>query len=101
MDLTLSPSEEAFRDELRAWLVANDPGSEPEGDDAGLRAAGVGADRAAAADRHGARRGAERRPDRPRPPRAALHRDRGAASQRLPRADGDHEERRAGAGGLA
>jgi alkylation response protein AidB-like acyl-CoA dehydrogenase len=36
MDLTLSPSEEAFRDELRAWLAANDPGSEPEGDEAGF-----------------------------------------------------------------
>src|ERR671935_1547554 len=34
MDLTLSPSEEAFRDELRAWLEANDPGPEPEGEDA-------------------------------------------------------------------
>jgi alkylation response protein AidB-like acyl-CoA dehydrogenase len=36
MDLTLSPSEEAFRDELRAWLEANDPGPAPEGDDAGF-----------------------------------------------------------------
>jgi alkylation response protein AidB-like acyl-CoA dehydrogenase len=36
MDLTLSPSEEAFRDELRAWLEANDPGPGPEGDDAGF-----------------------------------------------------------------
>ena len=34
MDLTLSPQEEAFRDELRAWLAANDPGEEPEGDEA-------------------------------------------------------------------
>jgi alkylation response protein AidB-like acyl-CoA dehydrogenase len=36
VDLTLSPSEEAFRDELRAWLEANHPGREPEGDDAGF-----------------------------------------------------------------
>ncbi len=34
MDLTLSPQEEAFRDELREWLEANDPGAEPEGDEA-------------------------------------------------------------------
>jgi alkylation response protein AidB-like acyl-CoA dehydrogenase len=33
LDLTLSPSEQAFRDELRAWLEANDPGEEPRGDD--------------------------------------------------------------------
>jgi alkylation response protein AidB-like acyl-CoA dehydrogenase len=33
MDLTLSPSEEAFRDELRAWLEANHPG-EPPADEA-------------------------------------------------------------------
>jgi alkylation response protein AidB-like acyl-CoA dehydrogenase len=32
MDLTLSPSEEQFRDELRVWLEENDPGSEPEGE---------------------------------------------------------------------
>jgi alkylation response protein AidB-like acyl-CoA dehydrogenase len=31
MDLTLSPSEEEFRDEVRAWLQANHPGPEPEG----------------------------------------------------------------------
>jgi alkylation response protein AidB-like acyl-CoA dehydrogenase len=31
MDLTLSPSEEAFRDEVRAWLEENHPGPEPEG----------------------------------------------------------------------
>jgi alkylation response protein AidB-like acyl-CoA dehydrogenase len=31
MDLTLSPSEEEFRDEVRAWLQANNPGPEPEG----------------------------------------------------------------------
>jgi alkylation response protein AidB-like acyl-CoA dehydrogenase len=36
VDLTLSPSEEAFRDELRAWLEANHPGREPEGDLAGF-----------------------------------------------------------------
>ncbi len=30
MDLTLSPSEEEFRDEVRAWLQANHPGPEPE-----------------------------------------------------------------------
>jgi alkylation response protein AidB-like acyl-CoA dehydrogenase len=30
MDLTLSPSEEAFRDELRAWLKANHPGEPPD-----------------------------------------------------------------------
>ncbi len=34
MDLTLSPQEEAFRDELRSWLEANHPGREPEGDEA-------------------------------------------------------------------
>jgi alkylation response protein AidB-like acyl-CoA dehydrogenase len=31
MDLTLSPSEEGFREEVRAWLGANNPGPEPEG----------------------------------------------------------------------
>jgi alkylation response protein AidB-like acyl-CoA dehydrogenase len=36
MDLTLSPSEQAFRDDLRGWLAANDPGPEPEGDEAGF-----------------------------------------------------------------
>ncbi|MGI8441155.1 MAG: acyl-CoA dehydrogenase family protein [Thermoleophilaceae bacterium] len=36
MDLTLSPQEEAFRGELRAWLEANHPGPEPEGDEAGF-----------------------------------------------------------------
>jgi alkylation response protein AidB-like acyl-CoA dehydrogenase len=36
VDLTLSPSEEAFRDELRVWLDANHPGQEPEGDVAGF-----------------------------------------------------------------
>src|SRR5881398_3417268 len=34
VDLTLSPQEQAFRDELRAWLEENHPGSEPEGDEA-------------------------------------------------------------------
>ena len=34
MDLTLSPKEQAFRDELRVWLSANDPGREPTGDEA-------------------------------------------------------------------
>src|SRR5687767_14872958 len=34
MDLTLSPQEQAFRDELREWLDANHPGEEPEGDEA-------------------------------------------------------------------
>jgi alkylation response protein AidB-like acyl-CoA dehydrogenase len=36
VDLTLSPQEEAFRDELRAWLDSNHPGPEPEGDVAGF-----------------------------------------------------------------
>src|SRR5437868_6193753 len=31
VDLTLSQAEEAFRDELRAWLADNHPGSEPSG----------------------------------------------------------------------
>ena len=30
MDLTLSPSEAQFRDEVRGWLVENHPGPEPE-----------------------------------------------------------------------
>jgi alkylation response protein AidB-like acyl-CoA dehydrogenase len=34
LDLTLSPSEEQFRDELRAWLEDNHPGEEPAGDEA-------------------------------------------------------------------
>jgi alkylation response protein AidB-like acyl-CoA dehydrogenase len=33
MDLTFSASEQAFRDELRSWLAANDPGPEPEHDE--------------------------------------------------------------------
>ena len=32
MDLTLSPSEQVFRDELRSWLEENHPGEEPKGD---------------------------------------------------------------------
>src|SRR3954471_4477403 len=32
MDLTLSPNEQAFRDELRGWLAENHPGQEPTGD---------------------------------------------------------------------
>jgi alkylation response protein AidB-like acyl-CoA dehydrogenase len=32
MDLTLSPSEEQFRGELRDWLAENHPGQEPTGD---------------------------------------------------------------------
>jgi alkylation response protein AidB-like acyl-CoA dehydrogenase len=36
VDLTLSPSEESFRDELRTWLDANHTRREPEGDDAGF-----------------------------------------------------------------
>jgi alkylation response protein AidB-like acyl-CoA dehydrogenase len=32
MDLTLSPSEEQFRDEVRVWLEGNHPGPEPEGE---------------------------------------------------------------------
>jgi alkylation response protein AidB-like acyl-CoA dehydrogenase len=37
MDLTLSPTEEAFRDEVRAWLEANRPGAEPDGDESGFQ----------------------------------------------------------------
>jgi alkylation response protein AidB-like acyl-CoA dehydrogenase len=37
VDLTLSPQEEAFRDELRTWLEENHPGEEPEGDEAGFK----------------------------------------------------------------
>ena len=36
MDLTLSPNEQAFRDELRGWLAENHPGEEPTGDEAGF-----------------------------------------------------------------
>jgi alkylation response protein AidB-like acyl-CoA dehydrogenase len=33
MDLSFTPTETAFRDELRAWLSANEPGPEPHGDE--------------------------------------------------------------------
>ena len=33
MDLTLTESEAAFRDEVRSWLEENHPGPAPEGDD--------------------------------------------------------------------
>ena len=33
LDLTLSPQEQAFRDELRAWLARQPPRREPAGDD--------------------------------------------------------------------
>jgi alkylation response protein AidB-like acyl-CoA dehydrogenase len=36
MDLTLSPSEEAFRDELRGFLAEHHPGQTPDGDLAGF-----------------------------------------------------------------
>jgi alkylation response protein AidB-like acyl-CoA dehydrogenase len=36
MDLTPSPQEQAFRDELRSWLAENHPGPEPDGDVAGF-----------------------------------------------------------------
>jgi alkylation response protein AidB-like acyl-CoA dehydrogenase len=36
VDLTLSPSEESFRDELRVWLEANHPGERPAGDEEGF-----------------------------------------------------------------
>jgi alkylation response protein AidB-like acyl-CoA dehydrogenase len=36
VDLTLSPSEEAFRDELRGWLQANHPGEPPPSDEEGF-----------------------------------------------------------------
>jgi len=36
VDLTLSPSEEAFRDEFRAWLQENHPGEPPSGDEEGF-----------------------------------------------------------------
>jgi alkylation response protein AidB-like acyl-CoA dehydrogenase len=36
VDLTLSPNEQEFRDELRAWVEENHPGEEPPGDDEGF-----------------------------------------------------------------
>jgi alkylation response protein AidB-like acyl-CoA dehydrogenase len=33
VDLTLSPQEQAFRDELRDWLEQNNPGQEPSGEE--------------------------------------------------------------------
>jgi alkylation response protein AidB-like acyl-CoA dehydrogenase len=36
VDLTPTPQEEAFRDDLRAWIAANHPGPEPDGDVAGF-----------------------------------------------------------------
>jgi alkylation response protein AidB-like acyl-CoA dehydrogenase len=33
MDLTLTPEEEAFRDEVRSWLEENHPGPEPDGEE--------------------------------------------------------------------
>ncbi|MGZ4172846.1 MAG: acyl-CoA dehydrogenase family protein [Solirubrobacteraceae bacterium] len=35
MDLTFNEREAAFREEVRAWFVANHPGTPPKGDDAG------------------------------------------------------------------
>ncbi|HEX5620540.1 MAG TPA: acyl-CoA dehydrogenase family protein [Solirubrobacteraceae bacterium] len=36
MDLTLSPAEREFRDDVRGWLEANHPGPEPDGDKEGF-----------------------------------------------------------------
>src|SRR6266508_1501120 len=36
MDLSLSPAEEEFRDQLRSWIEANHPGPSPEGDEDGF-----------------------------------------------------------------
>ncbi|MEJ7891376.1 MAG: acyl-CoA dehydrogenase family protein [Solirubrobacteraceae bacterium] len=36
MDLSLSPSETEFRDELRGWIEANHPGPTPDGDEDGF-----------------------------------------------------------------
>jgi len=36
VDLTLTPTEEEFRDEARSWIEANHPGPRPEGDEAGF-----------------------------------------------------------------
>jgi alkylation response protein AidB-like acyl-CoA dehydrogenase len=45
MDLTFSERETAFRDELRAWFAANDPGPEPHGDTQPTSSAGTREDR--------------------------------------------------------
>jgi alkylation response protein AidB-like acyl-CoA dehydrogenase len=37
VDLTLSPNEQEFRDELRAWVEENHPGEEPSGDEAAFQ----------------------------------------------------------------
>jgi alkylation response protein AidB-like acyl-CoA dehydrogenase len=37
VDLTLSPEEEAFRDELRQWVADHHPGREPDGDEAAFQ----------------------------------------------------------------
>lgn len=37
MDLTPTPEEAAFREEVRSWLADNHPGEEPEGDEAKFR----------------------------------------------------------------
>ena len=37
VDLTLSPNEEAFRDELRSFLEEHHPGREPDGDEAAFK----------------------------------------------------------------
>jgi alkylation response protein AidB-like acyl-CoA dehydrogenase len=37
VDLTLSPDEEGFRDELREWVGDHHPGREPEGDEAAFQ----------------------------------------------------------------
>ncbi len=37
MDLTLSPQEESFREELRAWLADHHPGPAPDGDEAAFQ----------------------------------------------------------------
>ena len=34
MDLTLTQEEQAFQDEVRAWIEANHPGPAPQGDEA-------------------------------------------------------------------
>jgi alkylation response protein AidB-like acyl-CoA dehydrogenase len=41
MDLSFSERETAFRDELRAWFAANDPGPEPHGDTQPTSSAGT------------------------------------------------------------